>query len=416
MCRLAGVMLLPLSALAATPASNISLVVDDVPVRQVLQALAETEKQNVIIAPEVSGDVTLHLVNVPWKVAFQTVVEIGQLHWRKEGAILRVYPAQWQQRQQQEQEQARLQRLNNQPLSARMVTLRYADAAELAAAITAQGDKLLGPKGSVMADKRTNRLLIDDNSAALKKIESWIASMDIPVGQVELSAHIVTINQTSLRELGVKWSTAESEDKQQLYRPSAVSADLSVPNAATRIGFNVGRINGNMLDLELSALEQKHKLEIIASPRLLASHQQPASIKQGSEIPYQVSSGESGATSIEFKEAVLGMEVTPTIQPFGRIRMKLRISQNMPGQVLKQSDGEVMAIDKQEIETQVEIKDGETIALGGIFQRKRKGGKDTVPFLGDIPLLGGLFSYDGKDDERRELVVFITPRVIAPKT
>ncbi|WP_409558180.1 DNA uptake porin HofQ [Atlantibacter sp.] len=415
MYRLAGLLLLPLSALAATPASNISLVVDDVPVRQVLQALAETEKQNVIIAPEVSGDVTLHLVNVPWQVAFQTVVETSQLHWHKEGTILRVYPAEWQQRQQQEQEQARLQRLNNQPLSTRMMPLRYADAAELAAAIMAQGDKLLGPKGSVMADKRTNRLLINDNSAALKKIESWIVSMDIPVGQVELSAHIVTINQTSLRELGVKWSTAEGEGKERLYRPSAVTADLSVPNASTRIGFNVGRINGNMLDLELSALEQKHKLEIIASPRLLASHQQPASIKQGSEIPYQVSSGESGATSIEFKEAVLGMEVTPTIQPFGRIKMKLRISQNMPGQVLKQSDGEVMAIDKQEIETQVEIKDGETIALGGIFQHKRKGGKDTVPFLGDIPLIGGLFSYDGKDDERRELVVFITPRLIAPK-
>lgn len=409
-------MLLPLGAIAAKPASNISLVVDDVPIRQVLQALAETEKQNVIVAPEVAGYVTLHLVNVPWQVAFQTVVEIGQLHWRKEGNILRVYPAEWQQRQQQEEEQARLKRLSNQPLSTRTVSLRYADATELAAAMTALGDKLLGPKGSVMADKRTNRLLIDDNRAALKKIESWIASMDIPVGQVELSAHIVTINQTSLRELGVKWSTAEGEGKERLYRPNAISADLSVPEASTRLSFNVGRINGNMLDLELSALEQKHKLEIIASPRLLASHQQPASIKQGSEIPYQVSSGESGATSIEFKEAVLGMEVTPTIQPFGRIRMKLRISQNMPGQVLKQSDGEVMAIDKQEIETQVEIKDGETIALGGIFQQKRKGGKDSVPFLGDIPLLGGLFSYDGKDDERRELVVFITPRLIAPKT
>lgn len=409
-------MLLPLGAIAAKPASNISLVVDDVPIRQVLQALAETEKQNVIVAPEVAGDVTLHLVNVPWQMAFQTVVEIGQLHWRKEGNILRVYPAEWQQRQQQEEEQARLKRLSNQPLSTRTVSLRYADATELAAAMTALGDKLLGPKGSVMADKRTNRLLIDDNRAALKKIESWIASMDIPVGQVELSAHIVTINQTSLRELGVKWSTAEGEGKERLYRPNAISADLSVPEASTRLSFNVGRINGNMLDLELSALEQKHKLEIIASPRLLASHQQPASIKQGSEIPYQVSSGESGATSIEFKEAVLGMEVTPTIQPFGRIRMKLRISQNMPGQVLKQSDGEVMAIDKQEIETQVEIKDGETIALGGILQQKRKGGKDSVPFLGDIPLLGGLFSYDGKDDERRELVVFITPRLIAPKT
>ncbi len=168
-----------------------------------------------------------------------------------------------------------------------------------------------------------------------------------------------------------------------------------------------------MLDLELSALEQKQQLDIIASPRLLASHLQPASIKQGSEIPYQVSSGESGATSVEFKEAVLGMEVTPTVLQKGRIRLKLHISQNVPGQVLQQADGEVLAIDKQEIETQVEVKSGETLALGGIFTRKNKSGQDSVPLLGDIPWFGQLFRHDGKEDERRELVVFITPRLVS---
>ncbi|TNK24468.1 DUF2531 family protein [Escherichia coli] len=173
------------------------------------------------------------------------------------------------------------------------------------------------------------------------------------------------------------------------------------------------RINGRLLDLELSALEQKQQLDIIASPRLLASHLQPASIKQGSEIPYQVSSGESGATSVEFKEAVLGMEVTPTVLQKGRIRLKLHISQNVPGQVLQQADGEVLAIDKQEIETQVEVKSGETLALGGIFTRKNKSGQDSVPLLGDIPWFGQLFRHDGKEDERRELVVFITPRLVS---
>ena len=139
---------------------------------------------------------------------------------------------------------------------------------------------------------------------------------------------------------------------------------------------------------------------------------QPASIKQGSEIPYQVSSGESGATSVEFKEAVLGMEVTPTVLPEGRVRLKLRITQNVPGQVLQQSDGEVLAIDKQEIETQVEIKSGETLALGGIFSQKNKTGTDSVPVLGSIPWVGRLFRHNGKDNERRELVVFITPRLV----
>lgn len=137
--------------------------------------------------------------------------------------------------------------------------------------------------------------------------------MDLPVGQVELSAHIVTINEKSLRELGVKWTLADAQQAGGVGQVTTLGSDLSVATATTHVGFNIGRINGRLLDLELSALEQKQQLDIIASPRLLASHLQPASIKQGSEIPYQVSSGESGATSVEFKEAVLGMEVTPTV-------------------------------------------------------------------------------------------------------
>ncbi len=235
----------------------------------------------------------------------------------------------------------------------------------------------------------------------------------LQVAQVELAAHIVTINEKSLRELGVKWTLADAKQAGAVGDVTTLSSDLSVAAATSRVGFNIGRINGRLLDLELSALEQKQQLDIIASPRLLASHLQPASIKQGSEIPYQVSSGESGATSVEFKEAVLGMEVTPTVLQKGRIRLKLHISQNVPGQVLQQADGEVLAIDKQEIETQVEVKSGETLALGGIFSRKNKSGSDSVPLLGDIPWLGQLFRHDGKEDERRELVVFITPRLVA---
>lgn len=162
-------------------------------------------------------------------------------------------------------------------------------------------------------DKRTNRLLLRDNKTALSTLEQWVSQMDLPVGQVELSAHIVTINEKSLRELGVKWTLADAQQAGGVGQVTTLGSDLSVATATTHIGFNIGRINGRLLDLELSALEQKQQLDIIASPRLLASHLQPASIKQGSEIPYQVSSGESGATSVEFKEAVLGMEVTSTV-------------------------------------------------------------------------------------------------------
>ena len=172
-----------------------------------------------------------------------------------------------------------------------------ADAGELAKA----GEKLLSAKGSMTVDKRTNRLLLRDNKTALSTLEQWVSQMDLPVGQVELSAHIVTINEKSLRELGVKWTLADAQQAGGVGQVTTLGSDLSVATATTHIGFNIGRINGRLLDLELSALEQKQQLDIIASPRLLASHLQPASIKQGSEIPYQVSSGESGATSVEFK-------------------------------------------------------------------------------------------------------------------
>lgn len=210
----------------------------------------------------------------------------------------------------------------------------------------------------------------------------------------------------------MKWTLADAQHAGGVGQVTTLGSDLSVATATTHVGFNIGRINGRLLDLELSALEQKQQLDIIASPRLLASHLQPASIKQGSEIPYQVSSGESGATSVEFKEAVLDGGHAHGVTK-GRIRLKLHISQNVPGQVLQQADGEVLAIDKQEIETQVEVKSGETLALGGIFTRKNKSGQDSVPLLGDIPWFGQLFRHDGKEDERRELVVFITPRLVS---
>ncbi|CAI9393740.1 MULTISPECIES: DNA uptake porin HofQ [Citrobacter] len=388
---------------------NVTLVVDDVPVTQVLQALAEQERKNLVVSPDVSGVVSLHLTDVPWKLALQTVVKSAGLVLRQEGPILHVHSESWQSEEAVRQEAEMARRQASLPLENRHIALHYADATELAKA----GGKLLSAKGSLTVDKRTNRLLVRDNPPTLALVEQWVAQMDLPIEQVELAAHIVTINEKSLRELGVKWTLAEATKAGAVGQVTTIASDLSVANATTRIGFNIGRINGRLLDLELSALEQQQQLDIIASPRLLASHLQPASIKQGSEIPYQVSSGESGATSVEFKEAVLGMEVTPTVLPKGRIRLKLRISQNMPGQVLQQADGEVLAIDKQEIETQVEVKSGETLALGGIFSNKNKTGKDSIPLLGDIPWFGQLFRHDGKENERRELVVFITPRLVS---
>nr|WP_250902942.1 DNA uptake porin HofQ [Enterobacter mori] len=388
----------PLWAAAPKP---VTLVVDDVPVVQVLQALMAQENRNLVVSPDVTGSLSLNLTRVPWRQALQTVVTSAGLVLQEDGGIFYVHTAAWQREQQ-------ARRLLEAPLVSHSIPFTWADAGD----VQKNAERLLSPKGSLSVDKRTNRLWVRDNQSVVDVLKRWAEQMDLPVEQVELSAHIVTINEKSLRELGVKWNLAEATEAGKVGQVTTLGADLSVASATTHVGFNIGRINGRLLDLELSALEQKQQVDIIASPRLLASHMQPASIKQGSEIPYQVSSGESGATSVEFKEAVLGMEVTPVVLPGGRVRLKLHISENMPGQVLQQADGETLAIDKQEIETQVEVKSGETLALGGIFSQKNKTGSDSVPGLGKIPWIGQLFRHDGKDNERRELVVFITPRLV----
>lgn len=391
---------------------GISLVLDDAPISQVLQALAETQRVNLLIAPGVEGVLSLNLINVPWKQAFQLVLNSAELTQQRDGNVIQILSKARQREQQALAMEQRKQLTLNQPMLQQVFAPHHADVEELASALKSAGAKLMSAMGYVTVDKRTNRLIVHDNKDVLKQITAWIAEMDLPIGQVEIEAHIVTINQDKLRELGVKWSAAEQNGESKIYQPTGISADLSVANATTKVGFNIARIDGRLLELELSALEQQQQLEIIASPRLMAAHQQPASIKQGTEIPYQVSSGESGATAIEFKEAVLGMEVTPTIQPHGNIRLKLRISQNMPGRSIQQADGEVLAIDKQEIETVVAVKDGETLALGGIFQQQNKDSNDSVPILGSLPLVGSLFRHDAKNHQRRELVVFITPRLI----
>ena len=403
------VMLLTLSlpVRAATP-RPVSLVVDEVPVAQVLQSLMQLENRNLIISPDVSGTLSLNLTGIPWRLAIQTVVASAGLVLREENGIFYVNTLAWQRDRQAQKEEEQTRRQLSVPLATRSIPFVYADAAELQKA----AEKQLSPKGSLSVDKRINRLLVRDVPTVLDALQRWAQLVDVPVAQVELAAHIVTINEKSLRELGVKWSLAEAQSAGSPGHVTTLGADLSVATASTHVGFNIGRIDGRLLDLELSALEQKQQLEIIASPRLLASHMQPASIKQGSEIPYQVSSGESGATSVEFTEAVLGMDVTPVVLANGRVRLKLHISENMPGQVLQQADGETLAIDKQEIETQVEVKSGETLALGGIFSQKNKAGSDSVPGLSSIPWLGQLFRHDGRDRERRELVVFITPRLV----
>jgi protein transport protein HofQ len=282
----------------------------------------------------------------------------------------------------------------------------------VAAQLNAQKGTLLSLRAMVSADSRTNQLLLRDARPELDNARRWVEAMDFPIQQVRIAAHIVTMNRDSLNELGLRWGLNQPATGARSSLVENVEMGQGIENPMVTAGFTLARIGERLLSLELTALEQKDRVEIIASPRLMTANMQTASIKQGTEIPYQVSSGTSGATSIEFKEAVLGMEVTPKILPNGAITLALQISQNMPGRKIKQAEGEALSIDKQEIKTQVTVKDGETLVLGGIFQQQDINTVNKVPGLGGLPLIGGLFKQQSSHDQRRELVIFITPTLI----
>ncbi|AJJ12077.1 type IV pilus secretin PilQ family protein [Yersinia rohdei] len=373
----------------------------------VLQALADYQQLNLVIAAGVGGNLSLRLVDIPWEQALTTVLRMSRLTVEREGAVMMVFTEQeLEEKRQRSQQKAAPESLSN--LS---IALQYADAEQVADSLDLAEGGVLSPLGSVVVDKRTNTLLIRDTPASLALLQSWLVEMDLPLQQVQLAAHIVTISRENLQELGVRWGMGEAKQNSSL-RMNDFNVNLPLPNRVISAGFNVARIGGRLLELELSALEQENQIDIIASPHLVASHQQTASIKQGSDIPYTVSKGKKGISTVEFKEAVLGMEVTPKILRNGKITLDLKISQNMPGMAMKRGDSETLLIDKQEIKTQITVNDGETIVLGGIFQQKSTQGVHKVPVLADIPWLGVLFKQDAQQQSRRELVIFITPKLI----
>ena len=394
-----------MSAAAQARHEPLSLAFHEAPVGQVLQALAEYQQLNLLVAPGVEGEITLRLQDVPWRQALALVARMARLKITQQESALLVFPQGWE----QEEERANAQQ---QPLQDLTLALRHADAADVSASLRAERAKLMTPRGSITLDTRANTLLLRDTPAALHNVKAWVEALDVARAQVELTAHIVSISAEHLHELGVSWQLSGEEAIARALRNPTLAIGLAVASPSLASGLTLARIDGRLLDLELSALEQENQIDIIASPHLIASHQQPASIKQGAEIPYEVASGSDGATSIEFKEAVLGMEVTPSVQPGGQIRLALHISQNVPGRNINNGDREILTINKQEITTQVTLKDGQTLTLGGIFQQESARNRDKVPLLGDIPLLGALFRHDVQHDRRRELVIFITPRLV----
>lgn len=373
----------------------------------ILQALADNKQMNLVMIDDISTKQTIKLKNVDWQKALKVVLNSANLQAEIEDNILfvskSIEPEVLAQRELLEQKEKEL----NQPLNLLTIPIKYADPNNLVETIQQQG--LLSERGKAIVDKRTNSVLITDMTKQFADIKKLVKALDQPIPQVHISAHIVTMSDESMEELGIKWGYFGKSS--QFF--NQLDVDLGVVNPSSSAGFNLAKLSGSLLNLELSALESENQLEIIASPNLLTANQNMASIKQGTEIPYEVSTGGNGSTSIEFKQAVLGLEVTPKIVADKQMILDLYITQNTTGRSIKRRDGgEALAIETQEIKTQVKVKDGETVVLGGIFQQVNSNGKKKVPGLAQVPIIGNAFKYNAKKNQKRELVIFITPQLV----
>ncbi|MCX8662816.1 secretin N-terminal domain-containing protein [Gilliamella sp. B2911] len=373
----------------------------------ILQALADNKQMNLVMIDDISTKQTLKLKNVDWQKALKVVLNSANLQAEIEDNILfvskSIEPEVLAQRELLEQKEQEL----NQPLTLLTIPIKHGDPNNLVETIQQQG--LLSERGKAIVDKRTNSVLITDMTKQFADIKKLVKALDQPIPQVHISAHIVTMSDESMEELGIKWGYLGKSS--QFF--NQLDVDLGVVNPSSSVGFNLAKLSGSLLNLELSALESENQLEIIASPNLLTANQNMASIKQGTEIPYEVSTGGNGSTSIEFKQAVLGLEVTPKIVADKQMILDLYITQNTTGRSIKRRDGgEALAIETQEIKTQVKVKDGETVVLGGIFQQVNSNGKKKVPGLAQVPIIGNAFKYNAKKNQKRELVIFITPQLV----
>ncbi|MCF7353601.1 type IV pilus secretin PilQ family protein [Vibrio sp. CK2-1] len=422
----------------------ISINFQDIPVRNVLQLIADYNGFNLVVSDSVTGNLTLRLDGVPWQQVLDIILQVKGLDKRVEGNVVLVAPkAELDAQQKQRLEQARMEEELG-DLSSELIQVNFAKASDIAGLIGGEGElSMLSSRGNITVDERTNSLLIRDLPNNIDIIKGIVESLDIPVKQVQIEARIVTVNEGNMQDLGVRWGIAETNGSFSTggsiestvgqagianggngidftgNGDSTVGIEdfLNVNLAATSsnassIAFQVAKLGSDtLLDLELSALQAESKAEIISSPRLITTNKQPAYIEQGTEIPY-LEAASSGATSVSFKKAVLSLKVTPQITPDNRLVLDLSVTQDRPGAVVKTGDGEAVAIDTQRIGTQVLVDNGETVVLGGIYQHSVQTSVDKVPLLGDIPYLGALFRRSYENHGKSELLIFVTPKVV----
>lgn len=446
----------PAKAKAQTYTGNkISLDFQDIEVRRVLQLLADFTGINMVAADTVQGNITLRLKDVPWDQALDIVLKTKNLDKRRNGNVIWIAPVSELIKAEEEEAKAIAQSVKLAPLQTEYIRLSYAKAADIQKLIT-QGknssnnsnssgmanndtlvDGLLSPRGTVSTDPRTNTVIINDTSQKIDQIRKMVDLLDVSVKQVMIEARIVSASTDFSKEMGVKWGVLsqgitnnrnllvggsdttlwnlrepDDDGKYTIERPDNLNVDLgAVTPGASRIAFGLISLSDFMLDLELSAVQADGYGEVISTPKVMTADKQSAKIEAGTQIPYASSSG-AGATAVpktEFINATLSLDVTPSITPEGKVMMKLNITKDSPGPATPTGQ---LTINKNAIDTNVLVDNGETVVLGGIFEETSNNSQTKVPFLGDIPYLGKLFRRDSKTENKRELLIFVTPRIV----
>jgi type IV pilus assembly protein PilQ len=400
-----------------------------------------------VVSDTVQGNVTLRLDSVPWDQALDIILTTKSLDMRQVGNVILVAPATEIAARERQELESRQDIQELAPLRSEFLQVNYAKASDLAGLLEGGGqNSLLSERGTVSIDERTNTLLIYDTAERIQDIRRLVAALDIPVRQVLIEARIVVANDDFSRDLGVRAgvtyvkengsdgliSVTGSGDGTDSIVTSGLGNlnstgtpfPVDVPELGERYNVNLpiadpaGRIglailgSDYLVDLELSAAQAEGRGEIKSSPRVITANQKEALIEQGVEIPFQEASS-SGATTTQFKKAVLSLTVTPQITPDDRIIMDLVVTQDTIGDFVPSATGGLVpSIDTRKVITQVLVNDGETVVLGGIFETERRDDEDKVPFLGDIPGLGRLFKRTSTTANNRELLIFVTPKIL----
>jgi type IV pilus assembly protein PilQ len=425
---------------------RLTLNFQDIETRAVLQLLADVSGRNIVVSDTVQGNVTLRLQSVPWDQALDIVLATKGLDKRQNGNVMIIAPADEIAAREKADLAARKDIQELEPLVSEFLQVNYAKASDLAELVQGeQKNAMLSERGSVAIDERTNTLLVQDTADRVAEIRRLVTALDIPVRQVLIESRIVVVNDDFSRDLGIRWGVTyvnDTDDGLVAITGSGQGNDTIVRSGIDNINntgqpfpvdlpelndrFNVNLPVANpagrfamaildsdyLVDLELSALQAEGRGEVISSPRVITANQKEAFIKQGVEIPYQESAS-SGATTTQFKEAVLSLTVTPQITPDDRIIMDLLVTKDSVGEVItNERGGQVPSIDTRSVETQVLVNNGQTVVLGGIYETEQLEDQQKVPFLGDIPLVGYLFRSTRTVSNKSELLIFVTPKIL----